>query len=83
METERGQIPNRTECIVISSVMQCQVLNAVMTAVIPTPAMTVAERDLSNVKTRWSTVATATSMERSSPEDLLALSCVFQSDDWL
>lgn len=39
----------------------------VMTAVIAKPEMTVTGSDLSNVKTRWMTVAVATSMERSSP----------------
>ena len=59
--------PKRTECMVSSSVMQCQVLKTVMRRVIRRPEVTVRERDLSKVKTRWRTVAVAMSMERSSP----------------
>ena len=59
--------PKRTECMVSSSVMQCQVLKAVMMAVMRRPEVTVRVRDLSKVKTRWRTVAVAMSMERSSP----------------
>jgi len=58
--------PKRTECMVSSSVMQCQVLNIVITAVSARPEMMVVERDLSKVKTRWRTVAVAMSIERSS-----------------
>lgn len=57
----------------ISSVMQCQVLKMLITAVMAAPAMTVIESDLSNLKTWWMTVAVATSMERSSPGRFLAL----------
>lgn len=62
-------VPKRTECIVSSSVMQCQVLNIVIAAVMARPEVMVVERDLSKVKTRWRTVAVAMSMERSSPSD--------------
>jgi hypothetical protein len=62
-----GELPKRMECMVSSSVMQCQVLNIVITAVIARPEVMVVERDLSKVKTRWRTVAVAMSMERSSP----------------
>lgn len=58
--------PKRTECMVSSSVMQCQVLNAAMMAVMARPETTVVVRDLSKVKTRCRTVAVAMSMERSS-----------------
>jgi hypothetical protein len=46
--------------------MQCQVLKAAIVAVIAMPEIMVVVRDLSNVKTRWRTVAVAMSMERSS-----------------
>jgi len=58
--------PKRTECMVSSSVMQCQVLKAAMMAVMRRPEATVIERDLSKLKTRWRTVAVAMSIERSS-----------------
>jgi hypothetical protein len=59
--------PKRMECMVSSSVMQCQVLKTVVRRVISRPEVTVRDRDLSKVKTRWRTVAVAMSMERSSP----------------
>ena len=68
---KRGmEVPKRTECIVSSSVIQCQALNIVITAVMAMPEVMVVERDLSKVKTRWRTVAVAMSMERSSPSVL-------------
>lgn len=59
--------PKSTECMVSSSVRQCQVLKSAMRRVIARPEVIVTERDLSKVKTRCRTVAVAMSMERSSP----------------
>ena len=59
--------PNKTECIIISSVMQCQAIKRVMNAVREIPETMVVLRVWSKVKTRWRTVAVAMSMERSSP----------------
>jgi hypothetical protein len=66
MGTRRKEVPKRTECMVSSSVMQCQVLNIAIMAVMTIPEVMVVVRDLSKVKTRWRTVAVAMSMERSS-----------------
>ena len=55
-----------------SSVMQCQVMNAAMRVAEMSPEETVRERDLSNVKTRWRTVAVAMCIESSSPAFLSA-----------
>jgi len=59
--------PNKTECIIISSVMQCQAIKRVMNAVREIPETMVVLRVWSKVKTRWRTVVVAMSMERSSP----------------
>src|SRR6266487_6880246 len=64
--------PKRTQCMTSSSVIQCHAMNTAMKAVIAEPLMVVVERDLSNVKTRWSTVAVAMSMERSSPDGFVS-----------
>jgi hypothetical protein len=59
--------PKSTECMIISSVTQCQAMKTVMNAVREIPEMMVVLRDWSKVKTRWRTVVVAMSMERSSP----------------
>lgn len=62
-----GRVPNKTECMTISSVIQCHAINTAIKAVMVEPATIVVDKDLSNVKTRWMTVAVAMSIERSSP----------------
>lgn len=53
--------------------MQCQVMNAAIMAAEISPEVTATESDLSNVKTRWRTVAVAMSMESSSPIEQLEI----------
>lgn len=68
-----GGLPNKTECMISSSVMQCQIMKAVMRIADIKPEETVRERDLSNVMTRWRTVAVAMCIESSSPCELVSL----------
>jgi hypothetical protein len=69
-ERSEEQVPNRIECPINSSVMQCQVMNAAMRMLDIRPEETVNERDLSKVITRWRTVRVAMCIESSSPESV-------------
>lgn len=66
-EVECLDVPNRTSCMTTSSTKQCQVTKPAMSIAEMSPEVTQTEIDLSNVKTRWRTVAVAISIESSSP----------------